>query len=153
MERALSACHEVTALVRDASKLKRPRSGLRIIEGDAREASAVADVVPRRRRGHKRPGIWRGHRDSVRAQRRGRHGTNGNEADRESCRRQRSGARRSAVNEHDLTLNLGPTSSISRADLAAFLLEIAVEGRYIRAAPMVASLRGERVRENSNSNP
>ncbi|HEV2749306.1 MAG TPA: NAD(P)H-binding protein [Gemmatimonadales bacterium] len=42
--------------------------------------------------------------------------------------------------QHGLTLKLGPTSSISRADLAAFLLEVAVEGRYIRAAPMVAGL-------------
>jgi putative NADH-flavin reductase len=39
------------------------------------------------------------------------------------------------------SLDLGPTSSISRADLAAFLLEVAVEGKYIRAAPMVAALR------------
>jgi NAD(P)H-binding len=43
--------------------------------------------------------------------------------------------------QHDLTLKLGAASSISRADLAAFLLEVAVEGRYVRAAPMVAGLR------------
>jgi hypothetical protein len=42
--------------------------------------------------------------------------------------------------QHDLTLKLGPTSSISRADLAAFLLEVAVQGKYVRAPPMVASL-------------
>ena len=40
--------------------------------------------------------------------------------------------------QHDLTLTLGPTSSISRADLAAFMLEVAVERKYVRAAPMVA---------------
>jgi uncharacterized protein YbjT (DUF2867 family) len=40
--------------------------------------------------------------------------------------------------QHDLTLKLGPTSSISRADLAAFMLEVAVERKYVRAAPMVA---------------
>jgi putative NADH-flavin reductase len=42
--------------------------------------------------------------------------------------------------QHDLRLNLGPTSSISRADLAKFLLEVALRGKYIRAAPMVAGL-------------
>jgi hypothetical protein len=34
----------------------------------------------------------------------------------------------------------GPTSSISRADLAAFLLDVALSSKYIRAAPMVAGL-------------
>lgn len=43
--------------------------------------------------------------------------------------------------EHNLSLNLGPASSISRADLAAFMLDVAVTGRYIRATPMVAGLR------------
>ncbi|HEX4470028.1 MAG TPA: NAD(P)H-binding protein [Gemmatimonadaceae bacterium] len=45
LERALSAAHEVTVLVRDPSKLKAPQVGLRIINGDARQASAVADAV------------------------------------------------------------------------------------------------------------
>jgi putative NADH-flavin reductase len=43
--------------------------------------------------------------------------------------------------EHNLSLNLGPASSISRADLAAFMLDVAVTSKYIRAAPMVAGLR------------
>jgi uncharacterized protein YbjT (DUF2867 family) len=42
--------------------------------------------------------------------------------------------------QHHLTLKPGPTSSISRADLAAFLLEVALEDKYVRAAPMVAGL-------------
>jgi NAD(P)H-binding len=44
MERALSAGHEVTVLVRDPSKLQR-QEGLRLIKGDARLGSAVADTV------------------------------------------------------------------------------------------------------------
>jgi putative NADH-flavin reductase len=43
--------------------------------------------------------------------------------------------------EHNLSLNLGPASSISRGDLASFMLDVAVTGKYIRAAPMVAGLR------------
>jgi putative NADH-flavin reductase len=43
--------------------------------------------------------------------------------------------------EHNLSLNLGPASSISRADLAAIMLDVGVTGKYIRAAPMVAGLR------------
>jgi len=42
---------------------------------------------------------------------------------------------------HGLTLNLGPWSSISRADLAAFMLGVTLESQYLRAAPMVASSR------------
>jgi len=42
---------------------------------------------------------------------------------------------------HGLGLQLGPTSSISRADLAAFMLSAAVEGLYIREPPMVATSR------------
>lgn len=35
-------------------------------------------------------------------------------------------------------LRLGPAESISRADLAAFMLELAADGRYVREAPMVS---------------
>lgn len=42
---------------------------------------------------------------------------------------------------HGLQLPLSPASSISRADLAAFMFQVAEEGLYIRAAPMVASER------------
>jgi putative NADH-flavin reductase len=38
-------------------------------------------------------------------------------------------------------LPLGPTSFIARADLAEFMLRVAVEGQYLRAAPMVAHAR------------
>ncbi|HEX3430429.1 MAG TPA: NAD(P)H-binding protein [Rhizomicrobium sp.] len=40
---------------------------------------------------------------------------------------------------HRLQLPLSPASSISRADLAAFMLQVAEEGLYMREAPMVAS--------------
>jgi putative NADH-flavin reductase len=43
--------------------------------------------------------------------------------------------------EHGPALSLGPWSSISRADLAAFMLEVALSGQYLRAAPMLASSR------------
>lgn len=39
---------------------------------------------------------------------------------------------------HGLDLRVSPLSSISRADLAAFMLRAAVDGLYVRAAPMVA---------------
>jgi hypothetical protein len=45
MERALSTGHEVTVLVRDPSKLKQPQAGLHVIQGDARQAGAVAETV------------------------------------------------------------------------------------------------------------
>jgi putative NADH-flavin reductase len=35
-------------------------------------------------------------------------------------------------------LQLGGTNTISRADLAAFMLRLAGEGRYVREAPMVS---------------
>jgi putative NADH-flavin reductase len=38
-------------------------------------------------------------------------------------------------------LQLGPTSSISRADLASFMLRAACDGLYVREAPMVANAR------------
>jgi hypothetical protein len=41
--------------------------------------------------------------------------------------------------DHGLMLKVGPTSSISRADLATFILQSAVENLYIREAPVVAS--------------
>jgi putative NADH-flavin reductase len=36
-------------------------------------------------------------------------------------------------------LSLGPMNSISRADLAAFILDLATSDRYVRQAPMVAA--------------
>jgi putative NADH-flavin reductase len=42
---------------------------------------------------------------------------------------------------HGLTLSVGPWSSISRADLAAFMLGVTLGSQYERAAPMVASSR------------
>jgi putative NADH-flavin reductase len=39
---------------------------------------------------------------------------------------------------HAHTLPLSPFSSIARADLAAFMLRVATEAMYLRAAPMVA---------------
>jgi putative NADH-flavin reductase len=42
---------------------------------------------------------------------------------------------------HGLALSLGPWSSISRADLATFMLGTALGDQYRRAAPMVASSR------------
>ena len=192
MERALSAGHEITALVRDPSKLKRPQSGLRIIEGDAREASAVADAVQgadavisalgsgedtvtlfgrnavavMERTGTKRivslvgasvvvPGDLPSMSMSMlRLITRTLGGTMLKDGETHARELAASNLDYTLVRpprltdgpasgriQHDLTLKLGPTSSISRADLAAFLLEIAVEGRYIRAAPMVAGLR------------
>lgn len=41
--------------------------------------------------------------------------------------------------QNGLTLNLGPTSSISRADLAEFMIEAVVKHLYVRATPMVAA--------------
>lgn len=43
--------------------------------------------------------------------------------------------------EHARALPLGPLSSIPRADLASFMLRAAVDGLYLRQAPMVASAR------------
>lgn len=42
--------------------------------------------------------------------------------------------------EHAEHLKLGPSRSITRADLAAFMLELATTGKYDRASPMVANL-------------
>jgi putative NADH-flavin reductase len=42
--------------------------------------------------------------------------------------------------DHGLTVPVGPTSSISRADLATFMLRSAVDNLYIRQAPIVAGL-------------
>jgi putative NADH-flavin reductase len=191
MERALSAGHQVTVLVRNPSKLQR-QSGLRIIEGDARQASAVADavqgadvVISALGSGNdtvtlfgrnamavmERTGVRRivslvgasvvvpGDRPSasmsmLRLITRVFGGTmlkDGETHARELAAshldytlvrppRLTDGAASERI-QHARTLTLGPTSSISRADLAAFLLEVAVEGRYIRAAPMVAGLR------------
>jgi putative NADH-flavin reductase len=191
MERALSAGHEVTVLVRDPSKV-RPHEGLRVIEGDARRASAVADTVQgadvvisalgsggdtvtqfgrnamaaMQRMGVTRivslvgaSVVVRGDRSSISMKMLrlitrvfgGTMLTDGEVHAKELAAsplgytlvrppRLTDGAATGRI-QHGLTLNLGPTSSISRADLAAFLLEVAVEGRYVRAAPMVAGLR------------
>lgn len=40
---------------------------------------------------------------------------------------------------HDTYLKLGPTDSIARADLAAFMLDCAETGLYVHAAPMVTN--------------
>ena len=42
--------------------------------------------------------------------------------------------------DHGLTVPVGPTSSISRADLATFMLRSGVDNLYIRQAPIVAGL-------------
>lgn len=39
------------------------------------------------------------------------------------------------------TLSLGPMDSISRADLAAFMLDLATGNKFVRQAPMVAARR------------
>ena len=192
MERALSAGHQVTVLVRDPSKLKQRQSGLRVIKGDARQASAVADAVQGADAvisalGSGNDTVTLFGRNAMAAMeltgvRRivslvgasvvvpgdlpstsmsmlrlitrifgGKMLKDGETHARELAAsnldytlvrppRLTDGPESGRV-QHDLTLKLGPTSSISRADLAAFLLEIAVEGRYIRAAPMVAGLR------------
>jgi putative NADH-flavin reductase len=192
MERALSAGHEVTVLVRDPRKLTQPQKGLRVIEGDARWGSDVANAVQgtdvvisalgsgddtvtlfgrnaiaaMERVGVKRivslvgasvvvPGDPSSM--SIRMLRlitRLFGGTmlkDGEVHARELAAshldytlvrppRLTEGAASGRI-QHDLTLPLGPTSSISRVDLAAFLLEVVVERRYVRAAPMVAGLR------------
>ena len=192
MERALSAGHQVTVLVRDPSKLKQPQSELRIIEGDARQASAVADAVQgvgavisalgsgnetvtlfgRNAMAAMEPaGVRRivslvgasvvmpGDLSStsmsmLRLITRifgGKMLKDGETHARELATsnldytlvrppRLTDGPESGRI-QHDLTLKLGPTSSISRADLAEFLLAVALEGRYIRASPMVAGLR------------
>jgi putative NADH-flavin reductase len=43
--------------------------------------------------------------------------------------------------KHGQSLKLGPWSSISRADLARFMLSVVERGEYVSAAPMVASAR------------
>jgi putative NADH-flavin reductase len=192
MERALAAGHDVTVLVRDPSKLKQPREQLRVVKGDARLASAVADtvkgtgvvisalgsggdtvtlfgrnVIPAMERmGVKRivslvgasvvvpgdqPSISMG---MLRLITRVFGGTMLRDGDVHAQDLAASALDYTLVRpprltdgvasgrvQHNLTLKLGPTSSISRADLAAFLLQVAAEGKYIRAAPMVASLR------------
>jgi putative NADH-flavin reductase len=192
MALALSQGHEVSALVRDPSKLNYAERGLRVVKGDARQASAVADTIQgadavvsalgsgdqtvtqfgrnamavMERTGTKRivslvgasvviPGdvpsmsmsmlrlitrVFGGemlkdgetHAREVTA----------STLDYTLVRPPRlTDAPASGRIQHGLSLKLGPTSSISRADLASFLLEVAVEGKYIRAAPMVAGLR------------
>jgi putative NADH-flavin reductase len=44
--------------------------------------------------------------------------------------------------KHAPALVLGPGDSITRADLARFMLEAAVTGAYLRQAPMVANSKG-----------
>jgi putative NADH-flavin reductase len=187
MERALLAGHQVTALVRD--KPKDAQSGLRMIQGDARQPHSVADtvqgadvVISALGSGGDTLSLFG--RNAMAAMERfevrrivslvgasivlpgdpssigmnmlrlitrtfgGKMLKDGEVHARELAlsnldytlvrpprltNRPASGQIR-----HDLTLTLGPTSSISRADLAAFLLEVALEGRYLRAAPMVA---------------
>lgn len=191
MELALSAGHQVTALVRDPRKLKQPQRGLRIIQGDAREANEVADTVQgvdavisalgsggdtltlfgrnaiaaMERTEVRRivslvgasivaPGDPRSISMSLlRLITRTLGGAMLKDGEIHARELAQSNLDYTLVRpprltdravsgriQHDLRLNLGPTSSISRADLAAFLLEVALEGIYIRATPMVASL-------------
>jgi putative NADH-flavin reductase len=191
MERALSAGHEVTVLVRDPTKLQ-PREGLRVITGDARLASAVAETVngtsvvisalgsgddtvtqfgrnamaAMERMGVKRivslvgasvvmPGdLPSMNMTMLRLITRVFGGTMLTDGEVHARELAASNLEYTLVRpprltdaafsgriQHDLTLKLGPASSISRADLAAFLLEVAVEGRYVREAPMVAGRR------------
>lgn len=42
---------------------------------------------------------------------------------------------------HDEHLTLGPSASISRADLAAFMLKLATKDEYLRSSPMVCQSR------------
>jgi putative NADH-flavin reductase len=192
MERALAAGHQVTVLVRDPRKLKQRESGLRIIQGDARQASAVADAVQgadvvlsalgsgndtvtlfgrnamdvMQRTGMRRivslvgasvvmpgdlPSMSMSMLRLITRILGGKMLKDGETHARELAAsnldytlvrppRLTDGPASGRI-QHDLTLKLGPTSSISRADLAAFLLEIVVEGSYVRAAPMVAGLR------------
>jgi putative NADH-flavin reductase len=192
MERALSAGHEVTVLVRDPGKLTQPHDRLRVIQGDARQGNAVADavygadvVISALGSGHETVTLFGRHAMaamervgvkrivslvgasvvvpgdlssmSMRMLRLITRMFGGSMLkDGEVHARELAASRleytlvrpprltdaaASGRIQHDLTLRLGPTSSISRADLAAFLLEVAVERRYIRAAPMVAGLR------------
>jgi putative NADH-flavin reductase len=192
MERALSAGHQVTVLVRDPSKLRRSQSGLRIIRGDARQASEVADTVQgvdavisalgsggdtltlfgrnaiaaMERTGVRRivslvgasiivpgdvPSIGMTMLRLITRTVGGSMLKDGEIHVRELAasnldytlvRPPRLTDRTASGRiQHNLRLNLGPASSISRADLAAFLLEVALMGKYIRAAPMVVGLR------------
>lgn len=189
MERALLAGHQVTALVRDPSKQKYVQSGLRMIQGDARQPYAVADtvqgadaVISALGSGGDTLSLFG--RNAIAAMERfeirrivslvgasivlpgdlpsvsmsmlrlvtrtfgGKMLKDGEIHARELAlsnldytlvRPPRLTDRAASGRiQHDRTLKLGPTSSISRADLAGFLLEVALEGRYIRAAPMVA---------------
>jgi putative NADH-flavin reductase len=192
MERALSAGHEVTVLVRDPRKLTQPQKGLRVIEGDARRGSDVANAVQGTdvvisALGSGDDTVTLFGRNAIAAMERvgvkrivslvgasvvvpgdpssmsmrmlrlitrlfgGTMLKDGEVHARELAAshldytlvrppRLTEGTASGRI-QHDLTLPLGPTSSISRVDLAAFLLEVAVERRYVRAAPMVAGLR------------
>jgi putative NADH-flavin reductase len=190
MECALMAGHRVTALVRDSGKQRYVRSGLCIVQGDARQAHAVADTVQgadaiisalgsdgdtlgpfgrnaiaaMERFGAKRivsligaSVVLPGDLPSIRmsmlksitrtfggkmlkdAEIHARELASSN-LDYTLVRPPRLTNRAASGRiRHGSTLKLGPSSSISRADVAAFLLEVALAGRYIRAAPMVAS--------------
>jgi putative NADH-flavin reductase len=192
MALALSQGHEVSALVRDPGKVNSRERGLRVVNGDARQAGAVADTIQGANvvvsaLGSGNETVTQFGRNAMAAMERtglkrivslvGASVVMPGDVSSMSIRMLRlitrilggkmledgeTHARELAASsldytlvrpprltdgpasgqiQHDLTLKLGPTSSISRADLAAFLLEVAVQGEYIRAAPMVASLR------------
>jgi putative NADH-flavin reductase len=192
LERALSTDHEVTVLVRNQSKLPQPQERLRIIQGDACGADAVANTVRGAdvvisalgsgddtvtffgrnvMKAMEQMGVKRivslvgasvlvpGDPPSLslrmlRLVTRVFGGTMLKDGEVHAKELAASPLDYTLVRpprltegiasgriQHDLSLTLGPTSSISRADLAAFLLEVAVERRYVRAAPMVAGLR------------
>jgi putative NADH-flavin reductase len=192
LKQALSAGHQITALVRDPTKLEPPHQRLRVVIGAANQPGAIADTVrgtavvisaigggdgtlttfgrnviaAMERASQKRivsligasvlvpgdrssPGITMlrlitrlfgvsalledatDHVNELKA----------SDLDYTLVRPPRltDGAATGHI-RHDFTLNLDPRSSISRADLAAFMLKVAVKGLYLRAAPMVAGL-------------
>ena len=189
---ALSAGHHVTVLVRDPHKLREPQSGVRIVQGNAREARDVAETVQGMdvvisTLGGGGDTLTLFGRNAIAAMERlevrrivsligasivapgdprtismymlgliTRTFAGDMLDDGEVHAKELSAStldytlvrppRLTDVpaigrTQHDLSLNLGPFSSISRADLATFLLDVALTGKYIRGTPMVAALR------------
>ncbi|MGV8995809.1 MAG: NAD(P)-dependent oxidoreductase [Parvibaculaceae bacterium] len=192
LERALAAGHNVTALARDAGKL-RPRDHLHIVTGNAREAGAVAGTV----RGAEivisalssggdtlapfgrhviacmeQAGVTRivsllgasvtmtgdphtlpmailrmitrafAGKDMLMDGAAHAQALAASSLDYTLIRPPRlSDGPASGHIRHGATLNLSPASVITRADLADFMLKVAIEGIYVRAAPMVAECR------------
>jgi putative NADH-flavin reductase len=188
LEQGLTAGHEVAVLARDLSKVKTTDKRLRVVQGSAKEADAIAEVV----RGA----------DVVISAMGGGHGTLTTFAENVLAAMKHANVKRlvsligASVQrpgdpkslgwrmlhlitrivaskvladgeahawlvaeseaaytlvrpprladgpatgriKHGLSLRVGPTSSISRADLATFMLQCAVENLYVREAPFV----------------